>query len=83
MTLPLKIGSPPILSVIVHFEKSEHAGVHQVLLKVPFNVSFIIIKNQKVDYEGLHIKEPWGTFKEDDYLNNRPGSAMALPILLS
>jgi len=31
-----------------------------------------VIKNQKVDYVGLHMDEPWGTYKEDDYLGGRP-----------
>ena len=31
-----------------------------------------VIKNQKVDYEGLYRIEPWGTYKEDDQLSDRP-----------
>jgi uncharacterized protein (DUF2141 family) len=54
------------------------------LKEVPFKIDGIpsgtyvivafqdVIKNQKVDYKGMHMDEPWGTYKEDDYLSSRP-----------
>jgi len=72
-----ELSVPPWKMIKMNSETKKAGEVSFKLDSVPKGTYVIVayqdvIKNQRVDYEGLHIKEPWGTYKEDDYLDNRP-----------
>lgn len=72
-----EISVPPWKMIKINSETKKAGKVSFKLDSIPKGTYVIVafqdvIKNQKVDFEGLHRKEPWGTYKEDDYLGDRP-----------
>jgi len=72
-----ELSVPPWKLIKFNTEERERGKVSFKLDNIPSGTYVIVAfqdvnKNQRVDYEGLHMKEPWGTYKEDDYLSNRP-----------
>ena len=68
---------PPWKIIKLNSETKESGSVSFKLDNIPTGTYVIVafqdvIKNQKVDYEGLQMEEPYGTFKEDDYVPGRP-----------
>jgi len=72
-----ELSLPPWKMIKMNSETKKAKKVSFKLDSIPKGTYVIVayqdtIKNQKVDYEGMYMKEPWGTYKEDDYLGNRP-----------
>ena len=72
-----ELSVPPWKMIRMNSETKKTGKVSFKLDSIPKGTYVIvafqdIIKNQKVDYEGMYMKEPWSTYKEDDYLGNRP-----------
>jgi len=72
-----ELSVPPWKMIKINSETKKAGEVSFKLDSIPTGTYVIVafqdvIKNQKVDYEGMYIKEPWGTYKEDDFLGNRP-----------
>jgi hypothetical protein len=72
-----ELSVPPWKIIKLNSETNKSGKVSFKLDSIPKGTYVIvafqdIIKNQKVDYEGLHMKEPYGTYKEDDYVSGRP-----------
>ena len=72
-----ELSVPPWKMIKMNSETKKAGAVSFKLDSIPTGTYVIVafqdvIKNQKVDYQGMYMKEPWGTYKEDDYLGNRP-----------
>jgi uncharacterized protein (DUF2141 family) len=72
-----ELSMPPWKMIKINSATKKAGEVSFKLDSIPTGTYVIVafqdvIKNQKVDYEGMYMKEPWGTYKEDDYLGNRP-----------
>jgi uncharacterized protein (DUF2141 family) len=72
-----ELSVPPWKMIKINSEAKKAGKVSFKLDSIPTGTYVIVafqdvVKNQKVDYEGMYMKEPWGTYKEDDYLGNRP-----------
>lgn len=72
-----ELSVPPWKMIKMNSELKKAGKVSFKLDSIPTGTYVIVafqdvIKNQKVDYVGLHMDEPWGTYKEDDYLGGRP-----------
>lgn len=71
------LSVPPWKTITINSETKKTGKVSFRLDSTPKGTYVIVafqdvIKNQKVDYEGMYMKEPWGTYKKDDFLGNRP-----------
>jgi hypothetical protein len=72
-----ELSAPPWKIIKLNSETKKTGNVSFKLNRIPTGTYVIVafqdvIKNQKVDYEGLHMTEPYGTYKEDDYVSGRP-----------
>ena len=72
-----ELSVPPWKILKLNSETKKSGNVSFKLDNIPPGTYIIVafqdvIKNQKVDYEGLQMKEPYGTYKEDDYVPGRP-----------
>ena len=72
-----ELSVPPWKMIKMNSETKKAGEVSFKLDNIPSGTYVIvafqdIIKNQKVDYEGLHMKEPLGTYKEDDDYGGSP-----------
>ena len=72
-----ELSVPPWKIIKLNSETKKSKNVSFKFDSIPTGTYVIVafqdvIKNQKVDYEGLQMKEPYGTYKEDDYVSGRP-----------
>ena len=72
-----ELSVPPWQIIRLSSEEKQTGKASFTLTGIPSGTYVLVvfqdvIKNRKVDYQGLHMKEPYGTYKEDDYVSGRP-----------